>query len=165
LETLRRGQLAATTPAGRAIGWAARDIAHLKVGLALGGGGAQGYAHMGALRCLQQCGIPIDYLAGTSVGATVAGLYALGHLPAAIAEILNGAGAHLFRLKVPTRSFLSDKRLRQYLRSIAGEQRIEELSVPLAMVAADLVTVARWSSAAGLVWAAALAGVAIPGVF
>jgi NTE family protein len=95
----------------------------------------------------------------------VAGLYALGHPPATIADILDGADTHLFRLTVPTRSLLSDSRLRQYLRSIAGERCIEELSMPVAIVAADLVTGREVVFRRGLLWAAALASVAIPEVF
>lgn len=50
----------------------------LKVGLALGGGGAKGAAHVGVLRAIEQAGIPIDYIAGTSIGSIVGGLYACG---------------------------------------------------------------------------------------
>ena len=50
-----------------------------KVGLVLGGGGAKGAAEVGALRVIEQAGIPIDYIAGTSIGAVVGGLYAAGY--------------------------------------------------------------------------------------
>ena len=50
----------------------------LKVGLALGGGGAKGAAQVGVLRAIEQAGIPIDYIAGTSIGSIVGGLYACG---------------------------------------------------------------------------------------
>ncbi len=52
-----------------------------KVGLALGGGGARGVAHIGVLKALEELGIPIDYIAGTSMGAVVGGLYASGMSP------------------------------------------------------------------------------------
>jgi NTE family protein len=58
------------TPAGRP-----------KIGLALGGGGARGVAHIGVLRVLEELHIPIDYIAGTSMGSIVAGLYACGYTP------------------------------------------------------------------------------------
>ena len=51
----------------------------LKVGLALGGGGAKGAAEVGVLKAIEEAGIPIDYIAGTSVGAIVGGLYAAGY--------------------------------------------------------------------------------------
>ena len=52
-----------------------------KVGLALGGGGARGAAHIGVLKALEQLDIPVDYIAGTSMGAVVGGLYASGMSP------------------------------------------------------------------------------------
>lgn len=56
-----------------------KDAPHLKVGLVLGGGGAKGAAHVGALKAIEKAGIPIDYIAGTSIGAIVGGLYACGY--------------------------------------------------------------------------------------
>ncbi|WP_352423556.1 patatin-like phospholipase family protein [Proteiniphilum sp.] len=50
-----------------------------KVGVVLSGGGAKGFAHIGALKVLEEMGIPIDYIAGTSMGAIVGGLYAIGY--------------------------------------------------------------------------------------
>lgn len=55
-----------------------------KVGVVLGGGGAKGVAHIGVLRVLEEAGIPVDYVAGTSMGAIVGGLYAIGYAPAEI---------------------------------------------------------------------------------
>ena len=52
-----------------------------KVGLVLSGGGAKGLAHIAVIRALEENGIPIDYIAGTSMGAIVAGLYAAGYSP------------------------------------------------------------------------------------
>lgn len=50
-----------------------------KVGLVLSGGGAKGAAHIGVLKVLEEAGIPIDYIAGTSMGSIVGGLYAIGY--------------------------------------------------------------------------------------
>lgn len=55
-----------------------------KVGVVLGGGGAKGVAHIGVLKVLEEAGIPVDYVAGTSMGAIVGGLYAIGYAPAEI---------------------------------------------------------------------------------
>lgn len=52
-----------------------------KVGLVLSGGGAKGVAHIGALKVLEEAGIPIDYVAGTSMGAIMGGLYSIGYTP------------------------------------------------------------------------------------
>ncbi len=56
-------------------GWAERK----KVGLVLGGGGAKGAAHVGALKVLEEAGIPVDYITGTSIGAIVGGMYSIGY--------------------------------------------------------------------------------------
>lgn len=60
------------------------DAQRKKVGVVLGGGGAKGVAHIGVLKVLEEAGIPIDYVAGTSMGAIVGGLYAIGYTPAEI---------------------------------------------------------------------------------
>ena len=52
-----------------------------KVAVVLGGGGAKGVAHIGVLKVLEEAGIPIDIVAGTSMGAIVGGLYAIGYSP------------------------------------------------------------------------------------
>ena len=52
-----------------------------KVGLVLSGGGAKGLAHIGVIKALEENGIPIDYVAGTSMGSMVAGMYAIGMSP------------------------------------------------------------------------------------
>ena len=59
-----------------------------KVGLVLAGGGAKSAAHIGALQCIEDMGIPVDYVAGTSMGSIVGGLYALGYSPAAIDSLI-----------------------------------------------------------------------------
>ena len=50
----------------------------MKIGLALGGGGAKGYAHLGVIKVLEQAGIKIDLVTGTSIGALVGAIYAAG---------------------------------------------------------------------------------------
>ena len=57
----------------------AQDQPRKKVGVVLKGGGAKGFVHIGALKVLEEAGIPIDYIAGTSMGAIVGGLYAVGY--------------------------------------------------------------------------------------
>ena len=65
--------------------WAQQD---LKVGLVLSGGGAKGYAHIGALRVIEEAGIEIDYIGGTSMGAIVGGLYAAGYSADQLEQLL-----------------------------------------------------------------------------
>jgi len=164
-EALRRGALSTITPAGRVLGWAARDVAGLKVGLALGAGAAKGYAHIGVLRVLERAGVPVDYLAGTSIGGVVAALFALGYTSDAAADILDQVGAAAFRLTIPTQALLSNAGLRTRMHKVTGNKRIEELAVPLALVAADLVTWQEVVFKRGLLWAAVLASMSIPGIY
>src|SRR5581483_4025393 len=68
---------------------AASDVPRPKIGLALGGGGARGCAHVGILRALEEMHIPVDYIAGTSMGAVVGGMYASGMTPDEIDRALS----------------------------------------------------------------------------
>ena len=61
-----------------------------KVGLVLSGGGAKGAAHIGVLKYIEEAGIPIDFVAGTSMGSIVGGMYALGYSPDEILELISG---------------------------------------------------------------------------
>ena len=59
-----------------------------KVGLVLSGGGAKGAAHIGVIKALEENGIPIDYITGTSAGAIVGSLYAMGYTPEEMVELI-----------------------------------------------------------------------------
>ncbi len=61
-----------------------------KIGLALSGGGARGLAHIGALKVIDELEIPVDHIAGTSTGAIIGGLYAMGYSGAEIEKIVLG---------------------------------------------------------------------------
>jgi NTE family protein len=165
IEAIRGGTLPLRSEGGRAIGWIARDIAGLKVGVALGAGSLRGFAHFGVLRLLERSGIPIDYLAGTSTGAAAAGLYALGHSPDEAAEIFSECAATLFRPTIPYKGLLSNRSVKKFLRGQSGDLRIEDLSMPLAIVAADVNTHREVVFTRGLLWQAVLASISIPGVY
>ncbi|MBR1517344.1 MAG: patatin-like phospholipase family protein [Bacteroidales bacterium] len=59
-----------------------------RIGVVLGGGGAKGAAHIGVLKYLEEQGIPVDYITGTSMGSIIGGLYALGYTPEQMAELI-----------------------------------------------------------------------------
>jgi NTE family protein len=161
---LARGVLPASTPAGVALGWVARDLAGLKVGLALGAGSYRGYAHVGVLRGLEQIGLEPDYLAGTSIGAAVAGLYAMGHDAEESAGFLDTLDSVFFRPTLSRRSLLSNTALAAKIREICRETRIEDLPLPLAVVAADLESGREIVFRRGLLWLAVLGSSSIPGI-
>jgi len=60
-----------------------------KVGVVLGGGGAKGAAHIGALKYIEEMGIPVDYVAGTSMGSIIGGLYAMGYSPDELTQLIS----------------------------------------------------------------------------
>jgi NTE family protein len=162
---LEQGLLPARGAVGTAVGALARDLAGLEVGVALGAGSLRGYAHVGALRAFERHGIPVDYLAGTSIGAIVAALYArFGDLDR-VADFLDGLGARMFRPTVSRKSLLSTGAMRRFARKEFGDLRLEELPIPIAVVATDVdtqdeVVLRRGSSAAAI-----FASGAVPGVF
>ena len=61
-----------------------------KVGVVLGGGGAKGAAHIGVLKYLEEMDIPVDYIAGTSMGSIIGGFYAMGYSPDELTELIGG---------------------------------------------------------------------------
>ena len=163
---MRDGLLPVTTPAGRAIGSAARNLADLEVGVALGSGAVRGWAHVGALQGLEEAGVPIDYIAGTSIGAVVASGYSVGMSIEEITAGLHDAAKRLFRLRLPRGgALLSPNGFRASLEGSLGDTLIENTLVPLAVTAVDIVGQREVSLREGLLWQAVLASAAIPGVF
>jgi NTE family protein len=165
MRALREGLLPMSTDAGRALGWAARDLARLKVGLAFGGGSEKGYAHLGVWRGLERAGLPVDYLAGTSIGSAVAALYALGYKPDDGATVLDTCGQNAFKLGLSTASVLSNNGLRASLQVVGQDKRIENLQTPLAITAADITSGREIIFRRGILWQAVLASMALPGVY
>lgn len=62
----------------------------LKVGVVLGGGGAKGASHIGVLKYMEEMGIPVDYVAGTSMGSIIGGFYAMGYSPDELTQLISG---------------------------------------------------------------------------
>jgi NTE family protein len=164
-QALRTGLLPATTAAGRARGWAARDLAGLKVGLALGAGTEKGYAHLGVLQVLDRAGVPVDFIAGTSVGSTVAAMYAAGDPPDLIADRLDHVAQVAFRPVVPVRALLSSAKVSEGVKAACRGLRFEDLGIPTAIVAADLASGREVVFRHGLIWPAIMASISIPGIW
>jgi NTE family protein len=128
----------------RSMHWLARDIAGLKVGVALGSGGARGFAHVGAFKFLEEYDIPNDFLAGCSMGSVIAAPKALGMDVAQGQETMLRLHQKFTNLLRPTwsvmTSLLSPKGVEETYRELVGDATFEELPVPFAVVAADLET-------------------------
>lgn len=92
-----------------------------KVGIVLGGGGAKGSAHIGVLKYIEEIGIPVDYVVGTSMGSIIGGLYALGYSPDEMQELISDLDWSVYIKNSVERSSLSStekKRRSSYLFSI-----------------------------------------------
>jgi NTE family protein len=160
------GVLSPAGAAGRALGWAARDLARLKVGLALGAGGARGYAHCGVLTVLDRAGLTADYLSGTSIGAAAAAMYAAGQSSDRIADALDAVAKAAFRIAFRRHgALLSSRRIRDHVRKVFGDARFDDLELPLALTAVDLPTGQEIVFDRGLLWPAVMASMAIPGIY
>lgn len=110
-----------------------------RVGLALGGGVVRGMAHLGVLAVLEQAGIQIDFIAGTSAGSLVGALFAAGIPVARIKEV--AMGIHwwdLGRLVWPARGFVDFEPLERWLVRALGDLSFADLKTPFSAVAANL---------------------------
>jgi NTE family protein len=113
----------------------------MKIGLALSGGAARGMAHVGVLRALLEHGIPIDCIAGTSAGSIVAGAFASGMPIDDIAQFGRKLRwRDIGRVTMSRLGIKSNERLEQYLRARLPVTKFEELAIPFAAVATDLIT-------------------------
>lgn len=111
------------------------------IGLALGSGSVRGMAHLGVLRVLEEEGIPIDMIAGTSVGSLVGGAYAAG-MPVedCVRLVSTIRWGQLVRPTIPKRSFVHNIPMIGFIEQHLGKRLIEELPIPFAAVASDTST-------------------------
>jgi NTE family protein len=147
-----------------------RFMAGTAVGLVLSGGGARGWAQIGALRAILEHNIPIDAIGGTSIGTIVAGCYATSQgyedcqrkFQAICRSELRPLT--LRNWTIPFVSLLSGKRGTQSLVEHFGDQRIEELPIPFFCVACNLnrSTEVIWQH--GLLWQKIRGSMAVPGI-
>ena len=143
----------------------ARVLTRRQIGVALGAGAAKGLAHLGVLRAFDELGVPIDVIAGCSIGSPIAAGVAAGMTVDELMEATGCVAAKAVRLTLPVRSFLSNAGLKEGLRELAGERLIEDLDLPLAIMATDLFRRTAVTFTTGLVWPRMLASMAIPGVY
>ena len=137
-----------------------------KIGLALGSGGARGFAHIGLLKVLKREGIEVDYIAGSSMGALIGCFYASGSDLELLQKVsLQFKRKYFMDLTVPKLGFVAGKRIEEYIRLFTKNQNLEDLSIPLAVVATDIEKGSRVIFTKGPVYEAVRASISIPGVF
>ncbi len=140
----------------------------MKVNLVLGAGGARGFAHIGVIQELEARGHEIVGVAGTSIGALVAGVYAAGGLDdfaAWVGKLTRGDIVRLTDLTLGAAGLIRLQRVMKELHRIVGEARIEDLAIPYTAVATDMDQLREVWFRKGPLIAAIRASIAIPAVF
>lgn len=136
------------------------------LGLALSGGAILGTAHIGVLQALDEAGVEVTHLAGTSMGAIIATLFAFGVSGKTMQEIAQDLHwRDVTRLSPSRLGLLSMDKLQETLRRRLGDVRLEEASRPLALVATDLSTGEKVVMSEGDAVVAASASACVPGIF
>ncbi len=148
----------------------AREIGHCRIGLALSAGGAKGLAHIGVIQVLEENGIEVDVIAGSSMGAYVASVWAMGCNGKKMEELAREVEGRWGRWKLidpafpPRKGFIRGEAVIRRLRSTLGDSHFSDLARPLRVVATDLNTLERVIFSSGEVTKAVHASCAIPGV-
>ncbi|WP_066252550.1 patatin-like phospholipase family protein [Neobacillus drentensis] len=139
---------------------------HPKIGLALGSGGARGFAHLGVIKALKDAGIPIHLIAGSSMGALVASFYGAGIDMERLYKLSTAFKRKYFLdFTVPKMGFISGKKVKEFIKVFTHGKNIEELDIPIGIVATDLLTGEKVVFQTGPVSDAVRASISIPGIF
>ena len=112
-----------------------------RLGLALGGGAARGFAHVGVIQVLEEAGIKPDLVVGTSAGSLVAALYASGKTPAELTQVSQTMEEATFadwQLPGLSRGLIKGEALARYVNAQVRHQTIDKMPIPLGIVATDL---------------------------
>ena len=108
-------------------------------GLALSGGGARGFAHVGALKVLDEMGVRPDIISGTSAGSLIGVLYADGYTPDEIIDLFSSLNfSDLAEITIPRSGFFKITRFRNFLKKVLRARYLEDLEIPVMVTATDL---------------------------
>ena len=134
-----------------------------KIGLALGSGSTKGIAHLGVWEALEKANIPIDMVAGTSIGSVIGGMMAYGFSYEESSDIFRTLSwGKLVRPTLPIRSFVHNTPMYNVIRSYVGDVNIEDLKLPFAALASELATGDAYIMRSGKLVDACCASTAIP---
>jgi len=140
----------------------------LKVGLALGSGAARGWAHIGALQVLEAEKVPIDLVAGTSMGSLIGAVYLSGNLDALHKTALKldwrSIIYYFFEPNIPRSGMVNGRRIQTFMKEFIQAGPIESLPKPYACVAADLMRGGAVVLKDGDLVEAVRASIAMPGI-
>jgi NTE family protein len=146
----------------------AKPQRQVRVGLALGGGAARGFAHIGVIKALEARNVQVDFVAGTSAGSVVAALYASGMNGFALNKLaltMDEASISDWAMPFKTRGLLQGVALQNYLNTTLHDRPIEKMAKPLGVVATDLRTGQPILFQRGNTGIAVRASCSIPSVF
>lgn len=111
-----------------------------KLGIALGGGGARGFAHLGILQALYEKGIKPDIISGVSAGAIVGAFIASGHSPKQVFDIIKKYKfTGISEFNIPKTGLLSSSKMKSSLLSKIPAKRLEELEIPLVICVSNML--------------------------
>jgi predicted acylesterase/phospholipase RssA/CRP-like cAMP-binding protein len=143
----------------------ARMITGNGCGLVLGGGGPRGFAHLGVIRALEEAGVPVDVVGGTSIGAIVAALCALDLEDTARVRALTHQIGRLVTLTLPLVAVSSGRRVDRLLADRLGTVPIEDLPRRFFCISASLTRAEEVVHDRGPLWPAVRASASLPGIF
>jgi NTE family protein/lysophospholipid hydrolase len=146
------------------VGRLARILTGTAVGLVLGGGGARGLAHIGAIRAFEELGIPIDFAGGTSQGAMIASGCGLDYRSAEIHARIKGLVDSFFDFTFPMVSLLAGFRIRTKMIAGYGDAKIEDLPVTFYCVSTNLTRAEQVIHRSGTLWEAVRSSMSLPGL-
>ncbi|HBK67998.1 MAG TPA: esterase [Firmicutes bacterium] len=137
-----------------------------RIAWALGGGGARGFAHLGVLKVLKEENIPVDALSGTSMGAVMAVLFAAGTDLKYLSALATSISWEKFvDLRFPRYGLVEGKRIIPLIRLLTKGKKLEELEIPVRVIATDLLTGEEIVFDQGEIETAVRASISIPGIF
>jgi predicted acylesterase/phospholipase RssA/CRP-like cAMP-binding protein len=143
----------------------ARMITGTGCGLVLGGGGPRGFAHLGVIRALEEAGVPVDVVGGTSIGAIVGALCALDLDDTARVRALTHQIGRLVTLTLPLVAVSSGRRVDRLLADRLGTVPIEDLPRRFFCISASLTRAEEVVHDRGPLWPAVRASASLPGIF
>jgi NTE family protein len=136
------------------------------IGLALSGGAARGLAHIAVLKTLEEEGVPIHAIAGTSAGSVVGALYCAGMPLSQIEHILvHAKWTDILKLTIPKQGLISSEGIYRFLEDILPIKKFSALPLPLAVVATDLKTAEKIVITNGSIARAVQASCSVPILF
>jgi NTE family protein len=141
---------------------------HGRIGLAFGSGSTRGWSHIGVIRALEEAGITVDYIAGTSIGALVGAVYASGKIDSLEDAVYQFSRKHVFSFRdliLPKSGLIDGVRITNFIQQYVLDEPIEKLPVPLAIIATDLNTGDEVVLREGSIVEAIRASISLPGIF